>query len=78
METIANRQNRQFKESILCPGIKHLFDKRLTTARRCRVIPSPSTVFQVTNGEQGLHCKPLERDLFNVLNLVSIGDLVLM
>ena len=39
VETVANRQNRQFKEAILCPATKHLFDKRLATARRCKVIP---------------------------------------
>jgi hypothetical protein len=51
MGIVANRQNRQFKEAILCPAIKHLFDKRLATAHRYRVIPSSSTVFQVTNEE---------------------------
>jgi hypothetical protein len=51
METVANRQKRQFKDAILCPAVKHLFDKRLATARRYRVIPSSSTVFQVTNEE---------------------------
>jgi hypothetical protein len=51
METVANRQNRQVKEVILCPAIKHLFDKRLATSRRYRVIPSSSTVFQVSNEE---------------------------
>jgi hypothetical protein len=51
METVANRQNRQFKEAIICQAIKHLFDKRLATARRYQVILSSSTVFQVTNEE---------------------------
>jgi hypothetical protein len=51
MKTITNRQNRQFKEAVLCPTVKHLFDKRLATARRYRVIPLSNTVFQVTNEE---------------------------
>jgi hypothetical protein len=51
METVANRQNRQFKEAILCPVIKHLFDKRLVTACRYQAILLSSTVFQVTNEE---------------------------
>ena len=48
-ETNANRQNRQFEDAVLCPTVKHVFDKRLGAARRYRVIPSSSIVFQVTN-----------------------------
>jgi hypothetical protein len=51
METVTNRQNRQFKEVVLCLTVNQPFDKRLAAARRYQAILSSSTVFQVTNEE---------------------------